>query len=126
MRPVEPPTHGIGVRIRAARHLAGFSGVPELAAELQRRGVRKIGETKIRQMEREDPQQTTDYRDLVEIAEACKLDVSWFSADFSRLAEISDEPRKVIAREIAAAVARAAERRAGKPGANPPLQEEGP
>jgi transcriptional regulator with XRE-family HTH domain len=116
------PSHPqIGPRIRAARHLAGLTDVPSLAAALKANGVRKLGATKLRRMERE--QDASDVRDLEAIADACGLPLAWFSADLSRLPEISEDPRRVIARETAAAVERAAARRAGRPAdRQPPLE----
>jgi len=113
---------GTGARMRAARHLAGFSSVEALAAEIRRRGTKKLGTTTLRKIEQE--QTHGDYRQLSEIAEACGLDVAWFTADLARLAEISDDPRSVIARELAAAAARAAARRKeSDEGHRPPHEE---
>lgn len=118
-------TFGIGARIRAARHMAGLEGVPSLVAELQRRGVKQgqgLGRTNLYAYE--SGRDVPDIRDLIEIAHACEVPIEFFTADFSRLAEISDDPRHVLATEIAAARERARARRAGTDEENqPPLAE---
>jgi hypothetical protein len=113
---------GVGARVRAARHMAGFGGVPELAAALKRRG---LGATKLYEAEREE--ESLGFGDLAEIAHACgELPVEFFTADFSRLAEISDDPRKVIAERLAKAGERSDTRHADKNGDRPPPPQEGP
>lgn len=109
------PTFDLGARMRAARQLGGLRNVDELAAALKdTRG--KLGTTTLRCIERgEAPGDFSAYRD---IAEACGLPVEFFTADFSRVAEISENPRSVIARETAAAVQRAAEQRVATPDRN--------
>lgn len=102
--------HSIGMRIRAARLLAGYTTPKALADYFKKQDVRGIGATKIYMAERDE--QPLEYRDLEEIARACELPVAFFTADLSRLHEISEDPRKVIARETAAAVQRSVERRA--------------
>jgi transcriptional regulator with XRE-family HTH domain len=111
---------GIGARMRAARHIAGFRNVADLASAIQMAG---LGETRLRQIEQE--RIVAGYRDLRDIAEACGLRVEWFSADFDRLDEISDDPRQVLARETAAAVERARARRGAAPEGKQPPQRGG-
>lgn len=115
---MSPDKHpGIGARIRAARHLADIRQVSDLSAEINQKG---LGTTKLRQMEREEI--PSEARDLEAIAHACKLPVEWFTADFSRLPEISPpDSRKILAQQTAAASQRGQERRAGKP-ASPPAR----
>ena len=108
---------GIGARMRAARHLADIRSVKALAKAI---GVQGLGETKLRQIEREED--APAFRDLREIAEACGLGVEWFTADFSRLAEISADPRQRIAAVAAAAVARSQAQRNTEPGGQRPPQ----
>jgi transcriptional regulator with XRE-family HTH domain len=107
-------------RVRAARHLAGFKNPRALAARIDQRG---LGEKTLYLIEQGhgDPQ----IRDLEAIAEACGVPLEWFSADFSRLAEISDDARRVIARETAAAVERSRDRRAGPSASSPAHPAEG-
>lgn len=90
--------------MKAARQLAGFTNVEELA-EHTGKGLRP---TVLRQIEREE--RRGEFRELREIAEACGLPVEFFTADFSRLAEISDDPRKVIATRLVSALERAQRR----------------
>jgi transcriptional regulator with XRE-family HTH domain len=104
--------HSLGMRIRAARLLAGYTTPKALADHFKAQGVNKLGSTKLYMAERDE--QPLEYRDLEEIAYACGLPVAFFTADFSRLPEISEDPRKVIARETAAAVQRSVERRAAQ------------
>lgn len=113
----------IGARMRGARHMAGMKGVPALAAELKRRGTKRgLGQTKLYAFEQD--REVPDVRDLIEIANACGVELAFFTADFARLGEISDDPRRVLAAEIAAAVERAAARRAGNAEDHrPPLEE---
>ena len=86
---------GTGARLRAARHLAGFNSVDELADALNQRGLKS---TVLREIETE--RRGGELRDLREVADRCGLPVEFFTADFSRLAEISEEPGKVIARRL--------------------------
>jgi hypothetical protein len=92
-------TFDIGARMRAARQLGGFRNVDDLAAALK--GTRNgLGTTTLRLIERgEIPADFSTYRD---IAEACCVPVEFFTADFSRLPEISENPRSVIAQMRAA------------------------
>lgn len=121
-RCMDPAEMSVGRRIKAARHLAGYTEVTKLAAALKANGVTKLGATKLRRMERD--QDVSDVRDLQAIAEVCGVPLEWFSADFERLSEISEDPKRVIAQATAAAVERARERRAGKPAdRRPPLEE---
>jgi hypothetical protein len=106
--------------MRAARQLGGLRNVQELAAAIDSR--RGLGTTTLRAIEREE--RVAEFRELNEIAVACGLPVEFFTADFSRLHEISEDPRSVIARETAAAVQRAAERRAKSDEGNPPQHRE--
>jgi transcriptional regulator with XRE-family HTH domain len=95
--------------MKALRQLAGYRNVEELARAIgAHRGMKT---TTLRMIERE--QRTADHRELQEIAEVCGVPVAWFTADFSRLAEISEDPRTVIARMTAEAVRRSEARRAG-------------
>lgn len=87
--------------------LGGYPSVDALALAM---GLRGAGRTKLYAAERDE--HVLPYPTMREIADCCGLPVEFFTADFSRLPEISDNPRTVIARETAAAVARAAERRA--------------
>ncbi len=119
-----PLQHSLGSRIRAARHIADFRKVENLAAAIRKRGlIHGLGTTKLRQLEREEV--TAHYRDLLEIAEACGLPVAWFTADLSRLPEISRDPRTVIAEETAAALERSRERRANNDADSQPPAEAG-
>lgn len=81
--------------------MAGFRSTPALAAAIN---VRGYAATNLYEAERDKA--IAPYHVLHEIAHVCGLPVEFFTADFSRLAEISDEPRAVIAREIAAAARR--------------------
>lgn len=121
--PVDRPNHDIGARMRAARQLGGYRNVGDLAEALK--GTRdKLGTTTLRNIERgEIPGDFSAYRD---IAEACNLPVEFFTADFSRLAEISEDPRSVIARLTAEAVRRAQERRAARHAAPQAHRREAP
>lgn len=94
----------IGARLRAARHLKGYKRMEELAKAIDR--PRGLGTTNLREIERDA--RPVPFGDLADIAHACGVPVEWFTADFSRLAEISEDPRKVLARELAAATQRAA------------------
>lgn len=112
-------THGIGARLRALRLLAGYTNVKALANALHERGTGKgLGQTSLRQMEREEI--ISDPRNLQEIADLCGVPLAWFSADFSRLDEISEEPRTVIARETASVAERVEARRAAKSSSHQP------
>ena len=109
---------GIGARIRAARHLAGFTDVGALAKAIDQKGLRT---TTLRQMEREEID--SQPRDLEAIAHACGLPVEWFVADLTRIAELAPEdPRRVLAQRTAAAYQRAQERRASRR-EDPPAQQ---
>ena len=114
----------LGRRIRAARQLAGFSNTKALAAAIARSGLAKrgLGTTSLYDMERD--QATPDFGNLTVIADVCGLPVDFFTVDFSRLPELSDDPRKVVAQELAAATARAEARRAGRLEAIRPPHEE--
>jgi transcriptional regulator with XRE-family HTH domain len=104
----ESDADDIGARLRAARHLGGYRNVEALADELKDRRS-KLGTTTLRNIERgQIPGDFSVYR---EVADVCGVPVEFFTADFSRLAEISEDPRSVIARKTAEAVQRAAERR---------------
>lgn len=103
----EMPEPTIGTRIRAARALAGI-GSPKALAELI--GGRGLGATKLYAIEQ--GRLPVAYRELVDIADACEVPVAFFTADFSRLEEISEDPRRVVARETAEAAQRSAERHA--------------
>lgn len=81
--------------------MAGFRSASALAAVLELRGY---AATNLYEAERDNA--IAPYHVLSEIAHVCGLPVEFFTADFSRLGEISDEPRAVIAREIAAAAQR--------------------
>lgn len=113
----------IGARIRAARVLGGFSGVPALAAQLEALGLNGMGRTKLYEAERGEF--VPAYHQLSEIATACELPVEFFSADLQRMGEISENPRTVIAEAIAAAVARSEARRGGSVEDPPPQREAG-
>jgi transcriptional regulator with XRE-family HTH domain len=107
---------GTGARMRAARHLAGYSRVEDLAEAINQEGLRT---TVLREIERE--QRRGEFRELREIAECCGLPVEFFTADFSRLGEISEDPRRVIAARLAAARERSRQRRGSKPEDPPSL-----
>lgn len=64
-------------RIRAARALAGFDSVDDLAAHVD------MGATTLRKMERGE--RPVRPRELREIAEACGLPYEFFTEDFERL-----------------------------------------
>lgn len=100
----------IPARMRAARQLAGHKAPKSLAAAIDRRGY----SAKVL-YEIEQGKHSAGYAELAEIAHACGLPVEFFTADFSRLAEISEDPRKVIAQGLARAVARSEKRREDKP-----------
>lgn len=110
---------GIGVRMKAARQLGGFTNVEDLA----KRTGKGLGPTVLREIERE--QRGGEFRELREIAECCDLPVEFFTADLSRLAEISDDPRKLIAARLAQAGERSETRREGKHEDRPPRPGEG-
>lgn len=93
----EPTT---GARIRAARSLHDWS-VKQLADAIGADRGRGLGIASLRLLERDAG--IADYAKLSEIAHACGLPVEWFTADFDRLAEISDDPRRAIAEIRAAA-----------------------
>lgn len=110
--PTDPDVDDIGARLRAARHLGGYRNVEVLAKALKGRRS-KLGTTTLRSIERGTlPADFSVYR---EVAEVCGLPVEFFTADFSRLAEISEEPRTVIARKTAEAVQRSVRRREAPP-----------
>jgi hypothetical protein len=54
------------------------------------------------------------------------LPLEWFTADFSRLAEISDPPREVLRAERERVSARSVARSEGKPGETRPPRLEAP
>ncbi|MDE2107259.1 MAG: helix-turn-helix transcriptional regulator [Patescibacteria group bacterium] len=87
---------GIGARMRAARALANISSAPELAAKIDARGLKR---TKLYAIEKD--RQAAERHELQAIADACGVPLEWFTADFSRLAEISADPKVVIAHEKA-------------------------
>lgn len=113
--------YSIGDRIKAARQLGGIRNVEALAAKIGPDAKRGLATTTLRKIERGEV--PVDYRDMLVIADACSVPIEFFTADFSRLSEISEDPRQVIARETAAAVERARERRARPPGDSPPQSE---
>ena len=119
----EPP---LSRRIRAARHLAGFRQVPELAKAIESLGALRtrsgLRATKLREYERGED--SPDAGQLAAIAEACGLPLEFFTADFSRLPEISENPRRVIAQELRAATERARARREDTPGGSRPQPAE--
>lgn len=82
----------LGARIRAARYLKGLGSVDALADAIDSRG---LGRTKLYGYEQD--KKVPLYRELVDIANACEMPIEFFTADFGRLSEISDEPRLVIA-----------------------------
>lgn len=80
----------------------------DLAKALHANGnPRGLGETKLRQIERGEI--TPEARELQAIAEACGVPLAWFTADFSRLDEISPEPRQQIAQMLSEAYQRSEE-----------------
>lgn len=87
----------IGARIRAARAIGGFSKPQALAAVLKMRG---LGATRLYEVER-GAQKPPSYPALAEIGHLCGLPVEFFTADFDRLKEISDDARAAIAAEQA-------------------------
>lgn len=100
--------------MRALREMAGYKNVGALADAISEEGSRRgLRETTLRLIEREE--RPAEARELQEIARVCGVPLAWFTADFSQLEKISEEPHAVIARETAAAVERSRERRAGKP-----------
>lgn len=116
-------TYGIGARMRAARHMAGIRSVEALAEKLRERGVLGLEVTTLRTIEREE--RRPEFKELREIAEACDLDVAFFTADFARLPEISEDPRRVIAEETTAALERARRRRKDNDEGSEPHREAG-
>lgn len=101
--------------------MAGITSAPGLAKELEIRG---FGGTHLYLAERD--QKMLPYAVIREIASICELPTEFFTANFSRLPEISEDPRRVIAEVIAAAVARSEERHEGSAEDPPPQQEAGP
>lgn len=100
----------VGGRMRALRMLSGYENMPDLAAALKARGVgRGLAEANLYKLERGTKH--PEYRDMREIADLCNVPVEWFTADFTRLAEISEDPRKVLARVANEAAQRTEERR---------------
>jgi transcriptional regulator with XRE-family HTH domain len=112
---------GTGARLRAARHLAGFNSVEDLAKALGQRGLKT---TVLREIE--TGRRRGDLRDLREVADRCRLPVEFFTADFSRLAEISEDPGKVIARRLRSVDARSGRQRDSTPADPPPPEGEDP
>lgn len=99
--------------------MAGFKSMGDLERALRARGVRGLGKTILYKTEREE--RLPDVSELREIAEACRLPFEWFSADLSRLVEISaSDPRAEIARRIRAAAERSEVPLEGMPGGLPP------
>jgi transcriptional regulator with XRE-family HTH domain len=111
----------VGARLRAARHLAGFRHQRDLAQAIDQAG---LGERTLRAIELGSRHATE--RDFRAIADACGLPLEWFTADFSRLAEISDPPREVLRAEREKVSARSAARSEGKPEATRPPRLEAP
>lgn len=104
----------IGARVRALRTMAGYRNAGLLADALEENGsARGLRETNLRLIERDA--RPAQPRELQDIADLCGVPLAWFTADFSRLPEVSENPRAVIAREMRAAEQRANERRAGTP-----------
>jgi hypothetical protein len=110
----------IGARMKAARDLAGIPSIEALIEKLQERGVTKMGRTTLYAIEGNRRTSPTSASELEDIAQACGLPLAWFTADFSRLAEISEDPRQVIAQGITAALERSRERRADTSEESPP------
>lgn len=120
---MQPPMDfSIGARARAARHLAGYTKPDDLAQELARRGVRGLGRTTLYSIEAGRQEGTIPQ--LRELAEACGVPLAWFTADFSRLDEISEDPRTVLAQQTAGALARSRARRRDTGAATEPLRVE--
>jgi transcriptional regulator with XRE-family HTH domain len=91
-------SYDIGVRMRALRAMAGYGDMKQLAERLTARGNGRGLKTKtLRSIEQ--GVRAADYRELREIAEACEMPVEWFTADFARLAKISDDARTVVAKK---------------------------
>jgi transcriptional regulator with XRE-family HTH domain len=113
----------IGARLRALREMAGYKNMRELATALKANGsTRGLGQTTLRLIERGE--RVVEARELQDIAELCGVPLAWFTADFSRLEEISEPPRAVIARETRAAIERSRARREDRTGVpRPPLAE---
>jgi hypothetical protein len=106
----------IATRVRAARVIGGYNRPQDLAAAI---GGRGLGATNLYKIERGE--RAPAVRELYDIAAACGLELEFFTADFERLREISEDPRKVIARETAEAVRRSVERRSKRrEGSGPP------
>jgi hypothetical protein len=108
---------GTEVRLRAARQLAGFKSVDQLAKALNQRGLKS---TVLRDME--NGKRRGELRDLRVVADGCGLPVEFFTADFSRLAEISEDPGKVITRRLLLADERVEQQRDSTP-KDPPARE---
>lgn len=102
--------HPVGLRIRAARVLAGLTTPRALAQAIDEKG---LGPTKLYAIEQ--GRQPVQFSELTVIAEATGVPVEFFTADFSRLREISENPRTILARETAEAAQRSAERREDTP-----------
>ena len=100
--------------------MAGFSSVDALADQIDYRGFQRT-----HLYAAENDKKGATFTLLSEIAYACKLPVAFFSADFSRLGEISDDPRAVIAGELARAAERAEGQREANGADSPPQSEEG-
>lgn len=122
-KPPAPDVDDIGARLRAARQLGGYRNVEALAAALKDRRS-KLGTTTLRNIER--GQLPGDFSVYREIADVCGVPVEFFTADFSRLAEISEVPQSVIARKTAEAVQRAVERREARLAAKRAPRREAP
>ncbi|MHB1950191.1 MAG: helix-turn-helix domain-containing protein [Acidiferrobacteraceae bacterium] len=106
-------------RVRALREMAGYRNMAALASALKEQGnVRGLGETKLRLIERGE--RIAEARELQEVAELCGVPLAWFTADFSRLDEVSENPRAVIAREMKDAAERLGEPPADTSEAPPP------
>jgi transcriptional regulator with XRE-family HTH domain len=112
---------GTGVRLRAARHLAGYTSVEDLANALNQPGLKA---TVLRAIEREE--RPGRFPELREIADCCGLPVEFFTADFSKLASISGEPREIIAARTKTAVERSGQRLDSKPADRPAHEEADP
>lgn len=105
---------GIGERLRALRLMRGYASVPALANALEQRGTGQgLGQTNLYLIERGE--KVPDFRDMQEIADLCDVPVAWFTADFSRLGEISEDPRATLARAANGIAARIEARRATQP-----------
>jgi transcriptional regulator with XRE-family HTH domain len=101
--------------------MAGIKSAPELARRL---GLHGSGATHLYLAERD--RKELHFAVYAEIADVCGVPVEFFTADFSRLREISEDPRRVIAEETAAAVARSEAQRGGPGEEIPPQHETGP